>query len=126
MLDAMIVRARTGCGQEDEGLAAFVIDACTFAVYPPKRGVQVSGVLAVILASSLALLRRRGRFSLAVSCTQLVSLFRRHFLARFTLQNSVLLTPQRPHHFDMIGRVYQHIPIQFQPSSHQIVWEVVI
>src|SRR6516162_5774965 len=133
MHDAVLVRARSGRGQQNVGLAPLVIGSRAFAVYPPERAEPVSGALARFLALSLALFRGqlsrepaapraiafpfplpralfRGRvqprdlLSPAVVCTLLFALFWRHSLACFTLQNSALLTPPRLGHFD-IGSV---------------------
>ena len=57
MHDAVLVRARSGRGQEDIGLAPLVIGSRAFAVYPSERAEPVSGALARFLALSLALFR---------------------------------------------------------------------
>src|SRR6516162_8008 len=103
MHDAVLVRARSGRGQQNVGLAPLVIGSRAFAVYPPERAEPVSGALApraitfpfpVACTLFRGCVQPCGLHSLAIACTLLFALFRRHSLACFTHQNSALLTPR--------------------------------
>jgi hypothetical protein len=85
MHDAVLVRARSGRGQEDIGLAPLVIGSRAFAVYPPELAEPVSRAL----ATSLALFRRK--LSVPGELTSSLALFRRKLSVPGELTSSLAL-----------------------------------